>query len=334
VPGACRERILDRLRNIVPGHVPILCESGAEPESAEGVLRAAHCPIIIAARPADRPLPIGHAMSRLFGGLMGRIGMLWQVANSGLSLLGSVHVLDVPALPLSAAAGAAFEFATRVLFEHDLAQAPDVSFAQLAPSESLSSLIPASLHASVEDRCRDWSMNMENASHLQPWLVAIALSLKTAALAGMDPANGVDKNLLPLARAQGKRVEFLEDAAGALKNFANAPMVEQLKMLSLAAEDVPSGIDFFKRLIGGWKAGRADLVLWCAKERVAQMPVMFGCLIEGRNRAWLPRLRALATESQPTLVVAGAMHMVGPTGLPTMLRDIGHEVIAVDVTGE
>jgi uncharacterized protein len=150
----------------------------------------------------------------------------------------------------------------------------------------------------------------------------------------MDPANGVDKNLLPLARAQGKRIEFLEDAAGALRNFATAPMVEQMKMLSLAAEDVPGGIDFFKRLIGGWKEGRADLVLSCAKERVVQMPIMFGSLIEGRNRLWLPRLLALAKESEPAFVVAGALHMVGPVGLPAMLRQNGCDVIPVDVTGE
>ena len=260
--------------------------------------------------------------------------MLWQVKGSGLFLLGSVHVLDAPPLPLNTAAWAAFVAATRVLFEHDLTQAPDLSFARLPPGESLNSLIPASLYASVGDRCREWSIDTENISHLQPWLVALSLSLKTAALAGMDAENGVDKNLLALARAQGKAIEFLEDAGGALRNFANAPMVEQIKMLSMAAQDVPGGVDFFKRLIGGWKAGRADLVWACAKERIAQMPTMFGSLIAGRNRLWLPRLVALAKGSEPTLVVAGALHMVGPTGLPTMLRQSGCDVAPVDVTGE
>jgi uncharacterized protein len=260
--------------------------------------------------------------------------LLWRMQDNALWLLGSVHVLDVPPLPLNAPAWAAFGAATRVLFEHDLAQAPDVSFARLPPGQSLSSLIPAGLYASVEQRCRELSINIDEVSRVQPWLAAISLSVNTAALAGMDAANGVDKNLLPLARAQCKRIEFLEDAAGALRNFANAPVVEQTRMLSLAAEDVPGGIDFFKRPIGGWKAGRADLVLACAKERVTQMPVMFGTLIEGRNRAWLPRLLALAKDPQPTLVVVGAFHMVGLVGLPALLRQSGLDVVAVDVTGE
>ena len=46
--------------------------------------------------------------------------MLWQVNDTGLSLFGSVHVLDVPPLPLSAVAEAAFGAATRVVFEHDI----------------------------------------------------------------------------------------------------------------------------------------------------------------------------------------------------------------------
>jgi uncharacterized protein YbaP (TraB family) len=259
--------------------------------------------------------------------------MLWRVKNSGLSILGSVHVLDVPPLPL-AYGQAEFGAATRVLFEHDLTQVPDMSFAQLKPGESLSSLIPAALYTTVEDRCREWSLSMENFSHLQPWLVALALSVHTASLAGLLAANGVDLNLLQLARAQGRTVEFLEDAAGALRNFADAPLVEQIKMLSLAAEDIASGTDFFKRLIGGWKAGRADRVWACAQERVAQMPTMFGSLIEGRNRLWLPRLLALTKSSEPTFVVVGVLHMVGPAGLPALLRQSGCEVVPVDVTGE
>ena len=105
-------------------------------------------------------------------------------------------------------------------------------------------------------------------------------------------------------------------------------------MLSLAAEDVPGGIDHFKRLTEAWKARRADLVFECAKERVMQMPTMFASVITGRNRLWLPRLLALVKGSERTLVVAGALHMVGPTGLPAMLRQNGCDVVRVDVTGE
>jgi len=126
----------------------------------------------------------------------------------------------------------------------------------------------------------------------------------------------------------------LEGASAALLTFANAPVAEQGRMLSFAAEDVEGGMDYFKRLIGGWKARRADLVLECVQDRMMQMPTMFGNVIVGRNRSWLSRLLALAKDSEPTLIVVGALHMVGSTGLPTLLRQSGLEVVAVDVTGE
>ena len=113
--------------------------------------------------------------------------MLWRVKNSGLSILGSVHVLDVPPLPM-VHGQAEFGAATRVLFEHDLTQVPDMSFAQLKPGESLSARIPAALYTAVKDRCREWSLSLENFTQLQPWLVALALSVNTAARAGLSAA--------------------------------------------------------------------------------------------------------------------------------------------------
>ena len=101
-------------------------------------------------------------------------------------------------------------------------------------------------------------MDIGNVSRFQPWFVGLSLSMKTAALAGMDAANGVDKKLLALAQTQGKVIEFLEGASAALLTFASAPMEEQRKMLLFAAEDVQGGIDHFKRLIAGWKERRAS----------------------------------------------------------------------------
>lgn len=251
-----------------------------------------------------------------------------------MSLLGSVHLLEVPVPPLSTAAWSAFAAATRVVFEHDVTQIPDLSFAQLKPGESLSSVIPAALYAAVEDRCREWSIDIAWASRFQPWLVGLRLAVEAAKRQGLDHDKGVDKILLAQARDQARVVEFLESSSAALTTFAQAPSEEQQRMLRYAAEDPERGIEFLGRLIAGWKQRRADLIRDCVKERLAQMPTMFANLIEGRNRNWLPRLLVFANDGVPTLVVVGVLHMVGPSGLPEMLRNSGLEVAAIDVSGE
>lgn len=260
--------------------------------------------------------------------------MLWQVKGGGLSLLGSVHMLDEPTLPLSDAAWSAVGAAARLVFEHDITHQPDVSFARLPATESLGTLIPASLFTVVERRCRELSLDTASVVRFQPWFVGLWLASETAKRHGLTHENGVDKKLLAQAQAQGKVIEFFESASDALLTFSNAPVAEQIRLLSLAVGDSQDGIEFLKRMISGWKKRRADAILECVNERIAQMPTMFSAVIEGRNRAWLPRLLVLAEEGQSTLAIAGVLHMVGTAGLPALLRQAGYDVAAVDVSSE
>src|SRR5437660_4543946 len=142
--------------------------------------------------------------------------MLWRIDGSQLALLGSIHVLDAESLPLSDAAWSAFNTATRVAFEHDFTQVPDVSFARFPPNESLSSVVPASLFAATQQLCGDLSLDIGTVSRFHPWFVGVCLALEAAKRDGLDPGNGVDKKLLTLAHAQGKSIEYLESVSAAL----------------------------------------------------------------------------------------------------------------------
>lgn len=261
--------------------------------------------------------------------------MLWKIEGTQLAVLGSIHVLDVANPPLSDAAWREFNTATRVVFEHDFAQPPDVSFARLPPGQSLRALIPPLLFEAAQERCREFLLDVDVVTSYQPWFAGLLLGVEMAKHAGLNHNAGVDRRLWEHARQQGKTIEFLEDAAAALRLFSAAPMEEQLTMLRFAAAEPDAGIAFLNRLVGGWKQRRADIIMACVQERLALMPVMFGRVIEGRNRSWLPRLHALAADERAhTLAVVGALHTVGPVGLPALLRAAGCNVIAVDVSGE
>src|SRR6202035_3589514 len=220
--------------------------------------------------------------------------MLWKIEGTHLALLGSVHVLDVAHPPLSDAAWRAFDTAARVVFEHDFGQPPDVSFARLAPGDSLRAVIPPLLYEGVQERCRELSLNIDVLTSYQPWFVALSLGSEMAKQAGLLPSNGGDRKLWDRAGQQGKSIEYLEETAAALRTFLGAPMEEQLTMLRFAAAEADAGIAFLNRLVGGWKQRRPDIIMACVRERLALMPVMYGRVIEARNRSWLPRLLALA----------------------------------------
>lgn len=63
-------------------------------------------------------------------------------------------------------------------------------------------------------------------------------------------------------------------------------------------------------------------------EMVAKTPETYRLLVVERNRNWMPQLvRRLADEHKDnTLVVVGAMHLLGSDGLVEQLRAKGYKV--------
>ena len=58
-------------------------------------------------------------------------------------------------------------------------------------------------------------------------------------------------------------------------------------------------------------------------ERRRRWPAMFDILIDRRNRNWAPTIVQMAGDQELRLIVVGALHTVGPTGLPRLLLEYG-----------
>jgi uncharacterized protein YbaP (TraB family) len=68
------------------------------------------------------------------------------------------------------------------------------------------------------------------------------------------------------------------------------------------------------------------------EELVEKTPVSAKLLNEDRNRRWLPQIEALLAGDEDTLVIVGALHLVGDIGLVELLRARGYSVERVDPT--
>jgi uncharacterized protein YbaP (TraB family) len=53
-------------------------------------------------------------------------------------------------------------------------------------------------------------------------------------------------------------------------------------------------------------------------------------MLEDRNRAWIPQIAAMLNEQHTYFITVGAAHLVGPLGLPTLLRERGFRVDGPD----
>jgi hypothetical protein len=55
-------------------------------------------------------------------------------------------------------------------------------------------------------------------------------------------------------------------------------------------------------------------------------PSLYGPLVVERHRGWLGKIEALLDDEQDWLVVVGAMHLLGPDNLVTLLEGRGHRL--------
>jgi hypothetical protein len=59
-------------------------------------------------------------------------------------------------------------------------------------------------------------------------------------------------------------------------------------------------------------------------------PVVRQILLENRNRAWIPEIHDMLNEPHTFFITVGAAHLVGPTGVPNLLRAAGYKVDGPD----
>jgi uncharacterized protein YbaP (TraB family) len=273
------------------------------------------------------------------------VPLLWKVsdADNSLYLLGSFHLLRKDDYPLSPDVDAAFADAESVLLEMapgDMASptlAMDMGRAALRTDGST---LDGTLPPETSRKLRDWferkgtsllaaGMTPQSLQQFEPWFVGLAVSMAGMGETGLDPALGLDRHLGAAAIAAGKPAGGLETPAQQIAFLDGMDAEEQLQFLDEALTDSLEGDTEVEALHAAWRAGDAD-ALWTimAADMREAYPKLYAHINVARNDAWLPLLeqRLDAPGSDDTLVVVGAMHLLGSDGVVEKLRGRGYVV--------
>lgn len=261
--------------------------------------------------------------------------LLWRVRGEygTVYLLGSFHMLSAEDYPLAAELDVVYVSANKLVFEVDpnAAMAPDVSLrmaqrGMLPASQRIDDVISAGTAAKLRSYLGS-DAAYEAMAHFKPWFINVGLAVRSMQGAGFDPALGLDQHFMQRAQKDGKPTAGLEGVEDQLKVFDLAPMAEQEASLLEALRPESELQEEIQELHRAWRG--ADLV---ALERVMReefydkTPESGKLVLEDRNRRWLPQLKAMAADPGTTLVVVGALHLVGDAGLPMLLAKAGLEV--------
>ena len=264
--------------------------------------------------------------------------LLWKVsdANNSIYLLGSFHLLKESDYPLAASTDAALDDAEHVVFELAPAEMADPALGQkmaAAARRTDGKTLQQSLPEATWKQLSDWtakrSLPIANFQPYEAWFVSLLVSLTEMQIVGLNPEHGLDKHFGERAIKAGKPVRGLETGEQQIALFDGMGEKEQLQALQDTLSEVSNIEAEVQKLHTLWRAGDADgLFAVTGGEMKDEYPQLYQRLNVERNNAWLPRLAAMLDDSasDDTLVVVGAMHLLGDEGVVALLKAKGYRV--------
>lgn len=271
-------------------------------------------------------------------------GNFWQATKDGLqiTLIGTYHMedarhaktMDFLAPKLAAAKTLLVEAGPDELsaLKDRIGKEPSLMIITEGPTlpEQLAPELWRKLSAAMEARGVPGFM----AAKMQPWYLAMLLSVPPCALQAMGQDRGLDAQVIEAAEARNLPIKALEPYDTVFSIFDSLSKEDQLALItaSLALEDrsedlsVTMADSYFteeSRLI--WELNRLQALglEGYTPERVEhEFAVMEEAMMLRRNHAWIPVLTAAAKEG-PVLAAFGALHLSGPDGVLALLQADG-----------
>lgn len=260
-------------------------------------------------------------------------GPVWSIhgpRGGTVYLAGSVHVLDPARSQLPPAFDTAYRDAGHIVMELDMDDLDPMAAAGYLAAHavidgdgSLRTLLGAERFARVDSEARALGLPLDSMPQLEPWAVALALTQLQLVKLGMDPEKGVEQQLTTRARADGKPIAGLETIDEQLGILDGLSYPDQARFLELTAEEadrIPAELD---EMLSAWRGADTAALERLLLAEYERLPTLYRPLVTDRNRRWLPQIEALLSRPDDTLVVVGAMHLVGPEGLLALLRARG-----------
>ena len=260
---------------------------------------------------------------------------LWTVHGKGatLYLFGSIHLLPQNLTWHTQAIDAALSASKIFVFEapiDDSGKAQMTDFLRdngmLPDGTTLPDILPKDALADYRRAVADAGLPEHALDRDQPWLAEASIEVASLQQMRYLAADGVDQELFRWASAHGKTLRYFETPAQQL-----ALLIPRDKGHELA--DFDSDLKAFRNeqntigaLVDAWGTGDVKTVGRLMRSDMASDPAARKAIIDDRNRNWIKTLDTLLAGNSDVFVTVGTGHLVGPKGVPALLRAQGYRV--------
>jgi uncharacterized protein YbaP (TraB family) len=275
------------------------------------------------------------ALVWMFAGAARADPPVWVVhgPHSTIVLFGSVHILppelnwEPPRLKRAVA------HARELWFEIPLDNAAMSAAAVAAEAQgvqpagqTLSAELTPKDQARLFSLAQTYAVPMEELERLKPWLAEIRLSVASYRDLGASRDLGVEHQIRAGARADARQFAF-ETPEEQIGYLAQGATPDQIASLEETFDELEAGPASFYRLIHAWMDGDLNALSAEALQPLAKAsPAVYRTMVVQRNQRWLRVILDRLGRPGESVMVVGVGHLIGPDGLPTLLRANGIRV--------
>jgi len=262
-------------------------------------------------------------------------GFLWRAVKDGRTvyLYGTIHIAQREWMFPGPRVLAALRDSADVALELDPTDPQIVTRLQRAIGRrSGAPELPATLKARLVAQEATACVEPAQLAGLRPEMQAVTLEVMSGRRLGLQPAYGIDIFLAQLARQMHKPLHSIETPEAQAALLVSDDPRKTARSVEEVLDELESGNGprILGRLANAWRRGDleglASYAQWCECLKTAEQRADFAKLVDERNPVMAERIAALHARGRSLFVAVGSLHLVGPVGLPSLLRARGFEV--------
>jgi uncharacterized protein len=264
---------------------------------------------------------------------------VWAVrgVHNTVYLAGSIHMLPANDAALPPGFDRSYADSARLVMEMDLgkfdameAMAWMMDHGTLPAGSNLRSVLGEQRYGRVSAAATGLGLPMAALDNLAPWVVGIEIADLAYEHEGYDPEQGVEEQLVRRAEKDGKPTAGLETMPEELSSLTELSSADQIRMLDQTVDDLKDIKSEMREVTNAWRHGDATRLAALLSTEYNAFPSLYKPLVSDRNKRWLPQVEELLKANDNSLVVVGALHLVGQGGLLELLRKKGYTITQIE----
>ncbi|MCP4232702.1 MAG: TraB/GumN family protein [Aestuariibacter sp.] len=246
---------------------------------------------------------------------------------------GTLHLLSPNDFPLPDAYAEAYNEASKLVFETDIAglnspafQQDTLSLLTYQDGTQLSDVLSPDTYNALASHLASRDLSIDAFASYTPALISVTLSIVELRNLGLT-SQGVDEFYYFKAMMDNKQLDWFETPQQQLTFIQSMGDGDEDQIIRYALEDVKKIKESIGDLKVFWREGDMNAMEETSmKEFEASFPDVFNTLLTERNQNWLPMLTTMMNSPETEFVLVGTMHLAGDKSVLALLAEQGYHI--------